>query len=321
MREFELIRQYFAEQNVARKDVELGIGDDCAVVRLAENKSLVVTTDTLVSGVHFPTDTDPKAIGHKAIAVNLSDLAAMGAEPCWVSLALTLPEVDEAWLKEFSAGLFELCEFYNVQLIGGDTTQGPLSISVTAHGVVPNGTQLTRSGARPGDWVYVTGNVGDAGLALQAIFGEASLPQDTFDKVKKRLDYPSPRVLVGQSIREHATSAIDISDGLLAELGHLANNSNVGFNINLEQVPVSNELMNSLPTEQAYCLALTAGDDYELLFTASDEKKVALETAMTHSGVKFACIGQVNGSNNIELNLEGKPFDIETEKSGFKHFS
>lgn len=167
MKEFELIKHFFTEQIVKRKDVIKGIGDDCAIIDIPAQQNVVVTTDTLVSGVHFPHDTHPNAIGHKAIAVNLSDIAAMGAEPCWISIAITLPKVDKEWLQAFCDGVFELCEYYNVELIGGDTTQGPLSITVTAQGLIPEGKSLLRSGAQSGDWLYVTGEVGDAALALK----------------------------------------------------------------------------------------------------------------------------------------------------------
>lgn len=165
MKEFELIKHFFTQQAVTRKDVLLGIGDDCAVVASTEKQDIVVTTDTLVAGVHFPLETCPRAIGHKAVAVNLSDIAAMGAKPSWLSLAITLPEVNEKWLTEFSTGVFELCEYYNVQLIGGDTTQGPLSITITAQGLTPEGKYLSRSGAKTGDWLYVTGDLGEIGRA------------------------------------------------------------------------------------------------------------------------------------------------------------
>ena len=212
MKEFEVIKSYFTEQTVKRKDVLIGVGDDCAIVTPSEKQNIAVATDTLVAGVHFPVNTSPRAIGHKAIAVNLSDLAAIGAEPSWVSVAITLPSIDEEWIDEFCTGLFELCEFYNVQVIGGDTTQGPLSITVTAQGLVPVGQEMLRTGAKSGDWVYVTGEVGDAALALTHILGTNVLDNHIFTKVRKRLDFPTPRVLAGQALRNYASSAIDLSD-------------------------------------------------------------------------------------------------------------
>ena len=187
MKEFELIKHFFTKQVVNRKDVELGIGDDCAVLSPIENQNIVVTTDTLVAGVHFPFETSPRAIGHKAVAVNLSDIAAMGAKPSWLSLAITLPEIDELWLLEFCEGVFELCEFYNVELIGGDTTQGPLSITITAQGLTPQDTYLSRSGAKSGDWLYVTGDLGDAALALQQIQGKVDIEPRFVETIKHSL--------------------------------------------------------------------------------------------------------------------------------------
>jgi thiamine-monophosphate kinase len=319
MKEFDLIKRFFTEQAVKRKDVSLAIGDDCAVVEIPENKAIAVTTDTLVAGVHFPIDTPARAIGHKAIAVNLSDLASMGAEPSWVSLALTIPEVDESWLAEFSAGIFELCEYFNVQLIGGDTTQGPLTISVTAQGLLPSGSRLTRSEAKPGDWIYVTGELGDAGLALQHLQHKVTLEEQYIDSVLTKLNYPRPRVLAGQLIREYASAAIDISDGLLSELNHIAKSSQVGMDVDVNKVPLSATLKESLPLAQALNMALTGGDDYELLFTVSDEKKVGLETAMAHAGMTFYCIGQVNHSGKVTLKLDGQPFIAQA--SGYEHFN
>lgn len=319
MKEFELIKNYFTEQAVKRKDVILGIGDDCAIVAPAEKQNIAVTTDTLVAGVHFPINTTPRAIGHKAIAVNLSDLAAIGAEPSWISVAITLPEIDEQWIGEFCTGLFDLCEYYNVQLIGGDTTQGPLSITVTAQGVVPAGQHITRAGARSGDWLYVTGELGDAALALTHVLGKTKLKKDVLAKVKQRLDFPKPRVLAGQALRNYATSAIDLSDGLMADLKHICQASGVGANIVLEKLPLSNELIETLGQENAINMALSGGDDYELLFTVSEDKKVGMETALNDTGVNFTCIGQLNPSEKITTTLNSKPTAINVK--GFEHFS
>ena len=319
MKEFELIKHFFTKQAVKRKDVLLGIGDDCAVVSTTKNQDVVITTDTLVAGVHFPLGTSPKAIGHKAVAVNLSDIAAMGAKPSWISLAITLPEVDDDWLNEFCIGVFELCEYYNVQLIGGDTTQGPLSITITAQGVTPEGKYLSRSGANPGDWLYVTGEVGDAALALHHIKEQLLINSDLVEKVQARLDFPTPRVLAGQALREYASAAIDISDGLLADLGHICQASNVGANVVLDTVPLSEAMKKSQLFDEAINFALTGGDDYELLFTVSEDNKVGMETALSHAGVKISCIGQINASQTISTTLNDNPVPINS--SGFEHFS
>jgi thiamine-monophosphate kinase len=319
MKEFDLIKRYFTEQVVKRKDVALGIGDDCALVLPAERQHIAVTTDTLVAGVHFPLETSAKAIGHKAIAVNLSDLAAMGAEPAWISLAITLPEINEDWINDFCAGAFELCEFYNVQLIGGDTTQGPLSITVTAQGFVPFNKHLSRAGAKSGDWIYVTGEVGDAALALKHLQGNLIVDNAGLPLILAKLDYPKPRVLVGQSLREYASAAIDISDGLLADLAHICQASNVGANLLLENLPLSPLMLATVTKEEAIHLALSGGDDYELLFTVSTDNKVGMETALVQTGVNITCIGQLNCSEKITSTLDGKPMNFDAE--GFQHFS
>lgn len=319
MKEFELIKHFFTQQAVTRKDVLLGIGDDCAVVASTEKQDIVVTTDTLVAGVHFPLETCPRAIGHKAVAVNLSDIAAMGAKPSWLSLAITLPEVNEKWLTEFSTGVFELCEYYNVQLIGGDTTQGPLSITITAQGLTPEGKYLSRSGAKTGDWLYVTGDLGDAALALQHYNEQVSIKDDFVDKIRAKLDYPKPRVLAGQSLREYATSAIDLSDGLLADLGHICKASDVGANIVLNDIPLSEIMRETLTLNDAVNLALSGGDDYELLFTVSEDNKVGMETALSHAGTPVTCIGQINASKTITTTLDNKPVPIKS--ASFEHFS
>jgi len=319
MKEFDIIKRYFTEQVVRRKDVVLGIGDDCALIQTSERNNIAVTTDTLVAGVHFPLATPARAIGHKSIAVSLSDLAAMGAEPTWVSLALTLPEVDEVWLGEFCAGIFELCEYYNVQLIGGDTTQGPLSITVTAQGLTPVDKHISRSGAKAGDWLYVTGDIGDAALALQALEGKVQVEQVFKDQILTKLDYPKPRVLAGQALREYATSAIDLSDGLIADLAHICKASSVGANIVLDDLPISTILNDTLGHENAVNLALSGGDDYELLFTVAEDNKVGMETTLANSGIKITCIGQLNGSESITTTFNSVPVPISS--AGFEHFS
>jgi len=319
MKEFNLIKRFFTEQVTNRKDVVLGIGDDCALIAPSERQHIAITTDTLVSGVHFPVNTSPRAIGHKSIAVNLSDLAAMGAEPAWISLALTLPEFNEQWLTEFCAGLFELCEYYNIQLIGGDTTQGPLSITVTAQGLVPVDTPLRRSGAKAGDWIYVTGELGDAALALKHLQDEIVIDNSFVEQILTKLDYPKPRVLAGQNLREYATSAIDLSDGLISDLGHICNCSGVGANIVLDSLPLSNILVDTLGQEQAIELALSGGDDYELLFTVSEDNKVGMETVLSNAGIPLTCIGQMNTSEKITTTIDNKAISINAK--GFEHFS
>lgn len=319
MKEFELIKRFFATHAFKRKDVIIGIGDDCALVSPPQKQNLAITTDTLVAGVHFPKDLNARAIGHKAIAVNLSDLAAMGAEPHWISLAITLPKADEAWLTDFCEGVFELCDYFNVQLIGGDTTQGPLSITVTAQGTVPDGKELTRSGAKVGDWLYVTGEIGDAALALQHRFKKVDVAEQYVADITEKLDYPRPRMLAGQALRAYASSAIDLSDGLIADLNHICQSSSVGANVVLDDLPISNALVNSLGKEKAYQLALSGGDDYELLFTVSETNRVGMETAIANTGTDVTCIGQLNNSGKITTTLNNKPTSISIDR--YQHFS
>ena len=319
MKEFDLIKRYFAEQPVSRKDVHLGIGDDCAIVSADEKHRIAITTDTLVAGVHFFEDAAPRAIGHKSLAVSLSDLAAMGAEPSWASLAITLPNVDENWVSEFCAGLFELAEYYNVQLIGGDTTAGPLSITVTAQGLLGVDRGLSRVNASCGDWLYVTGELGDAALALQYLNDEAAIQPIYQDALLTKLHYPTPRVLAGQLLKEYASAAIDLSDGLMSDLTHLCRASNVGANVVLDALPLSEGLTESLGKEAATKLAMAGGDDYELLFTVSDDNKVGMETALTNAGVKHTCIGQLNGTEKITTTLDNQPVQIDAK--GYEHFA
>ncbi|MBU2970079.1 thiamine-phosphate kinase [Pseudoalteromonas sp. C2R02] len=319
MDEFELISRFFKNNGITRKDVDLGIGDDGAVVTVPENCQLVVTTDTLISGVHFFPDMDPRALGHRALAVNLSDLAAMGAEPAWISLALTLPEADIHWLEEFTAGMHEIAEYFNVQIIGGDTTKGPLTISVCAKGTVPNGKALKRSGAKNGDWIYVSGPLGDSGVAIEAQKGKHNLSPRQLEAVKKRFEYPSPRVAAGQVLRGLASSAIDISDGLIADLQHILDLSGVGAIIDVEKVPVSDVLKEALTQDEYLPYALAYGDDYELLFTVPEDNKGMLEINLRQYGVEAVCIGQIKGNaGEIELLKSEERFEIN--EKGYQHF-
>jgi len=264
MKEFELINKFLTKEAGKRDDVILGIGDDCAILRPSKNYDITVSTDSLVAGVHFPPNTAPYDIGYKTLAANLSDLAAMGAEPCWATLALTLPEINAAWLKEFCAGFFTLLKQYNMQLIGGDTTRGPLSLTAQVYGFLPKNKALRRSGAKPGDLIYVTGYLGDAGLGLQ-------LPEKYF---LQKLNRPIPRIKEGIALRDIASAAIDISDGPAADLGHILEQSNVGATIYTDDIPLSKELLTAVSKEQAIKLALSAGDDYELCFTAPQQRAV-----------------------------------------------
>lgn len=263
--EFSLIEKYFSRQSYFREDVLLGIGDDAAVMQLAANEQLVVSTDTMVAGVHFPEQTPPFDIGYKLMAVNLSDLAAMGAEPRWASLALTLPESNNEWLEQFSAGLFDLAKQHSVQLIGGDTTCGALTLTLTLQGSIKSKQCLQRDTAQIGDAIFVSGQLGDAGLALQQLVAKDAINPDCL----ARLNRPMPRVELGQSLLGVASAAIDISDGLLADLGHILTSSQLGAQIQLEALPLSTAVKTITDTGD-WSLPLNAGDDYELCFTVPE---------------------------------------------------
>jgi thiamine-monophosphate kinase len=311
--EFEIIRRYFKRQQPQREDVIAGIGDDAALLQVPADSELVVCMDTLVAGVHFPESTTAAAIGHKALAVNLSDLAAMGATPAWATLSLTLPDDDPVWLESFSQGFFRLADRYNVQLVGGDTTRGPLSVTVQAHGFVPEGGALRRQGAQAGDCIYVTGTLGDAGLALR--LGDQADPV-----LQQRLDYPEPRITAGQLLRDVASAAIDISDGLLADLGHLLEADGLGASINIDDLPRSVAL-TAATREQAsfYELPLSAGDDYELCFTVAERDCHEMEAALSSQSIGFTAIGVIERESGIHCRkANGDLYHAATD--GYQHF-
>ncbi|WP_044556297.1 thiamine-phosphate kinase [Shewanella piezotolerans] len=319
MKEFQLIESYFTGRAQSRKDVAVGIGDDCAIVEPAVNKSVAISCDTLVENVHFFPDMPASALGYKSLAVNLSDLASMGAEPAWMTLALTLPEVDENWLADFSTGMFEIAEYYGVALVGGDTTRGPRSITITINGQVPEHTGLTRSGAKNGDWIYVTGTLGDSAFGLDLLRGKAQCNEADREYIINRHYRPTPRVLAGQALRTLASSAIDISDGLVSDIQHVLKASNIGAMVNVDKLPLSKELKANVSDELALSYALTGGEDYELLFTVSEAQKGALEIALAETGVKFTQIGQVCTGGKLNLLLDNQPF--EPINLGFEHFN
>lgn len=316
MAEFQLIREHFLRVGHERSDVALGIGDDCALLRVPEGCELAVSIDTLVEGVHFQRGCDPESLGHKALAVNLSDLAAMGAEPAWVTLALTLPREDNDWLRAFSRGFAALAGQYGVSLVGGDTTGGPLSITVQVHGFVPDGTAVRRSGARVGDLVCVTGSIGDAGLALRRMLtGE---PVD--ETLGTRLDRPMPRIAAGRSLRGVAHAMIDISDGLAADLGHILDASGVGADIELARLPLSDLVAAAVDGTDDWDLPLAAGDDYELCFTLPRSRLGALVSLMRCCECSLTSIGSISSSAGLRcLRPDGTYWRIG--RSGYEHFS
>ncbi|KAA9000089.1 thiamine-phosphate kinase [Affinibrenneria salicis] len=319
--EFDLIARYFNRVRSSRRDVALGIGDDCALLTVAEKQLLAVSTDTLVAGVHFLPDIDPADLGYKSLAVNLSDLAAMGADPAWLSLALTLPEVDSDWLAAYSNSLFEQLDYYDMQLIGGDTTRGPLSLTLTIHGLIPAGRALTRGGARPGDWIYVTGTLGDSAAGL-ALLQERLLIDDreVRNQLIQRHLRPQPRVLQGQALRSLASAAIDLSDGLISDLPHILRASDCGARINLDALPCSAALSRHVDADQALRWALSGGEDYELCFTVPELNRGALDMALGQLGVSYTCIGQTGPASEGLRFLRNNQV-VELNWKGYDHFS
>jgi thiamine-monophosphate kinase len=316
MDEFGLIRRFFAQPSMLRDDVSLGIGDDAALLKVPPGHDLAVSTDSLISGVHFPADLPAGAVGHRALAANLSDLAAMGAAPAWVLMALTLPEADESWLEAFSGGFFALAKRHVVALVGGNMARGPLNVTLTVHGLVPQGLALTRAGARVGDLIYVTGNPGDAAAGLELLQAGGS---DMSHPCVQRFAYPEPRIAIGLALRGIASAAIDVSDGLLADLGHLLEARGFGAKLSLGRLPVSKELLALKGQEDSWRLALTGGDDYELCFTVHADKAVAAEGALQAVGCAVTCIGAIESTPGIHC-IDPKGQTRTYLRPGHRHF-
>ena len=314
--EFELIARHFTRPAT---NAVLGVGDDCALVDVANGMDLAVSTDTLVSGTHFFPDVDPETLGHKALAVNLSDMAAMGAMPYWAMLALTLPEVDHKWLAAFSKGFFDLADEFEVSLIGGDTTRGPLTLTVTIMGEVPAGAALRRSGARAGNDIWVSGRIGDAALAVAHRHGKLKLDAADYDEAVMRLYEPTPRVALGQALRGLATATIDISDGLLSDLGHICALSKVGATVDFGLIPVSPIGLKHLGAEAGRTAIVAGGDDYELCFTAPAGVREGMEDLADMLSVPITRIGKIHKGKGVSLlGADGKPMAIDGR--GFDHF-
>ena len=327
MGEFDLIARYFTHP--ARPDgaVALGVGDDCALLAPKPGMQLAISSDMLVEGRHFFPDVDPEALGHKALAVNLSDLAACGARPLAFTLALSLPRADEPWLAGFARGLMALANAHGCELVGGDTTQGPLNICITVLGEVPTGQALLRSGARPGDDIYVSGTLGDARLALEALRGRTTLPADVLERARQRLERPTPRVALGQALRGVASSAIDISDGLVGDLGHILRASGVGACIDTS---VAMDLIATcryktaahghFDAEKQLEFVLAGGDDYELAFTAPPAQRAAVQAAAQASATPVTRIGQIEAAPGLRL-VDGRGQPVTRRFASFDHFA
>ncbi|MCW9718369.1 thiamine-phosphate kinase [Avibacterium sp. 21-599] len=336
--EFDLIKRYFtASKRPSRKDVILAIGDDCAITEHRQNQRIAITTDTMVENTHFLPSISPADLAYKAVATNLSDLAAMGAEPAWFSLALTLPHINHSWLQAFSQSFFEILDHYNVDLIGGDTTKGALHvISITAQGIIPKGKALCRHSANVGDWIYVSGTLGDSagGLSLllnspNAVRNQSAvqnLSNSEQDYLIKRHLRPTPRVLLGLelAVSSLASSAIDISDGLIADLGHILARSQCSAVINVDKLPLSEALINTFGLTKAEQFALTGGEDYELCFTVPDDLRAKLDQHLSHIGVNYTCIGQLRAlrsANKKSIQLLRHGVEVAMPQSlGFDHF-
>lgn len=317
MDEFGLINTYFARARVGG-DVLLGIGDDCAIVQPPEGRHLVMSIDTLVDGVHFPKGTGAERIGVRAMCTALSDLAAMGARPHWFTLALTLPEADPEWVAAFSDGVFSIANRHECSLIGGDTTRGPLCISVQVHGSVEPGKALRRSGARPDDIIYVTGNLGDGAAALAVLQKKLTVSTGVFSYLLKRFYAPTPRLQEGEMLVGIASAAIDISDGLYADLGKICEASAVGALVDVGRLPIS-ELWRNYTTEgQRQDWALNGGDDYQLCFTVPREQVGEVESWISEGKITATPIGKITHKQELLLLKSGKPYELVHK--GYDHF-
>ena len=320
MGEFDLIKRYFSRKSL-QNGVILSVGDDCAITSIPSGYQLAITTDTLVEGTHFLPSISPADLAYKSVAVNLSDLAAMGATPTWMSLALTLPEIKEAWLAEFSQSLFAILDRYGVSLIGGDTTKGPLSITLTAQGFLPENQGLFRHQAKVGDWIFVSGFLGDSAAGLDLLLQNRKIENESDRYFIQRHLHPTPRVELGLALRAFSCCALDISDGLLADLEHILERSQVGAEIYLENLPLSHHLCTQYEQTQAEKFALTGGEDYELCFTVSEEKRKEMEQVLRSQGIKVTCIGQIlPATSGLNLLKNGKKIALPTH-IGFDHFS
>ena len=316
--EFALIERYFRRCGAQRADVRLGVGDDAALLAVPGDAELVAAIDTLVAGVHFPHGSPPASIGHRALAVNLSDLAAMGARPAWALLALTLPEAEENWLEEFTTGFADLARAHNVALVGGDTTRGPLCISVQLLGHVAAGTALTRGGGNAGDVLFVSGTCGDAAAGLAIEQGQLAADRDARAWLRERFLWPTPRVALGERLRGFASACIDVSDGLLADAARLAQASHAGAELAWAELPLSQPLLEVLGEVRARELAFSGGDDYELCFAVPPQNVARLTAQLPPQEWRYARIGVLRAEPGTVVMRDGSV--MEFSHSGYEHF-
>lgn len=319
--EQEIIARYFSKHS-AGADVEVGVGDDAAVVQPPDGSKLVMTMDTLNEGVHFRPDCPPEDLGHKALAVNLSDLAAMGATPLWATLSLSLPEIEDSWLEGFSRGLYSLADRYSTKIIGGDLVRGARSISMQATGYPKPGRAITRTGARPEDFIYVTGTLGDAALYLKLSQNaeNPTVSKQDLDCLSARLNRPQPRVNVGQEIAAFASAAIDLSDGLVLDVQRILQGSGVEARIELEKIPRSKAMQRQWQGGEDWNLVLAGGDDYELVFTADQEHSAEVDFISARTGCPITWIGEITQGDTLELFLAGRSYPLP-DRPGFEHFA
>ncbi len=314
--EFDLINTFFKRPTT---NTDLGIGDDAALLRVKSGHQLAVSADMLISGTHFFPDASPQSIGWKSLAVNVSDMAAMGAIPRWITLSIALPDVKEPWLEAFAKGFFACANTFNIDLIGGDTTRGPLSISVNIMGEVPTGHALTRHGAQADEDIWVTGKLGSAALGLAHLQDRITVDVASLDEALAALHKPKPRLNVGISLVGIASSCIDISDGLLADLGHILKASKLGANIKYETIPVMKAIHNNLQNDLIKHCILAGGDDYELCFTASKKHRDDIATLSKEHATPMALIGKTTAQTGIAVIHQGNPLSLETY--GYDHFT
>lgn len=319
MGEFELIQRFFQSRSQApAAAVPVGIGDDCAVLSATPGAQWLVSSDMLVEGRHFLSTVAPERLGHKALAVNLSDLAACGATPRAFTLALALPRADSAWLEGFANGLLALAQAHGIALVGGDTTAGPLNICITVMGEAPAGQALLRSGARVGDDLYVSGSLGDARLALEAFRGSVSLSGEDFETARRAMECPQPRVALGQALRGLAHSAIDVSDGFVGDLGHVLARSGLGATVQADALPRGPALARQ-PVELQRLCTLSGGDDYELVFSAPPAARAAVQAASAASATPVTCVGRLEAEPGLRL-LDAQGQSIDWRVASFDHF-
>lgn len=321
MNEFDLINRYFhpkGQLNPVLTGVEMGIGDDCALLRPDANLLQAISVDTLVADVHFPANGDPALIGERALRVNLSDLAACAAKPRWFTLALSLPSFDHGWLEGFSSGLLRAAKEFDIQLVGGDTTKGPLTITIQVHGEVSPQQALLRSGARPSELIYVSGSLGDAAAAVQCFQKRLAPSQADTDYFLQRYYLPTPRVKEAQVLAPLVSAAADISDGLVADLGHICSRSNVGALLDLDKLPLSDSLAQSCDREAALNLAASGGDDYELCMIVPQTVQAQFEDNAKQLGLDVTLVGNTRRDVGVQCLFRGAPYLLD--KTGYKHF-